>query len=132
MPDKFTALQTKVTQAGKDQDIVLEVQNHLGDGIVRAIAMTSTDGLKCGEEVINTGEPIQAPVGEPTLGRVFNVLGEPIDDGKEIPKSVERRPIHSPAPDITDQNDAIEIFETGIKVIDLLCPFVKGGKVAMF
>jgi len=94
--------------------------------------MTSTDGLMCGEEVINTGDHIKTPVGEASLGRVFNVLGETIDNGKQIDKKVERRSIHATAPDITDQNDKIEIFETGIKVIDLLCPFLKGGKVAMF
>jgi len=132
VPDKYTALETNVLTPNGEEQIVLEVQNHLGNGIVRTIAMTSTDGLKCGESVTNTGGPIMAPVGEASLGRVFNVLGDPIDDGAKIDKKVERRSIHASAPDITQQNDKIEIFETGIKVIDLLCPFLKGGKVAMF
>lgn len=87
--------------------------------------MTSTDGIQCGESVEDTGLPIQTPVGEPVLGRVLNVLGDPIDDGEKFDKKVERRSIHTTPPDITEQNDAIEVFETGIKVIDLLCPFIK-------
>jgi len=125
VPDKYTALSTTIHKSGRTETIVLEVQNHLGDGVVRAIAMTSTDGLKCGETVENSGLPIQTPVGEAVLGRVLNVLGEPIDGGAKFDKNIERRSIHATPPDITQQNDTIEIFETGIKVIDLLCPFVK-------
>jgi F-type H+/Na+-transporting ATPase subunit beta len=125
VPEKYTALSTTVNKAGRTETIVLEVQSHLGDGLVRSISMTSTDGLKCGETVDNSGHPIQTPVGEPVLGRVLNVLGDPIDDGAAFDKKVERRSIHATPPDITEQNDTIEIFETGIKVIDLLCPFVK-------
>jgi len=132
VPDKYTALSTTIHKSGRTETIVLEVQNHLGDGVVRAIAMTSTDGLKCGETVENSGLPIQTPVGEAVLGRVLNVLGEPIDGGAKFDKNIERRSIHATPPDITQQNDTIEIFETGIKVIDLLCPFVKWGKVALF
>ncbi|MEZ4210128.1 MAG: F0F1 ATP synthase subunit beta [Patescibacteria group bacterium] len=113
-------------------DVVLEVQNHQGDNIVRTIAMQSTDGLALDQEVQDTGSPITTPVGTEVLGRVLNVIGEPIDNGAKFPAKVERRPIHAKAPDLTQQSGKIEIFETGIKSIDLLCPFVKGGKVAMF
>jgi F-type H+/Na+-transporting ATPase subunit beta len=132
VPEKYTALKTTIHKSGRTEVIVLEVQSHLGDGLVRTIAMTSTDGLMCGETVEDTGGPIQTPVGEEVLGRVLNVLGDPIDEGADFGKKVERRSIHAVPPDITEQNDTIEIFETGIKVIDLLCPFVKGGKVALF
>jgi F-type H+-transporting ATPase subunit beta len=113
------------------QDITLEVQQHLGNGAVRAIAMGPTDGLKRGMEVEDTGAPISVPVGEKTLGRIFNVLGEPIDGGKAL-DGVSKHPIHAQAPSFDQQSDAQEIFETGIKVIDLICPFVKGGKVGLF
>jgi F-type H+/Na+-transporting ATPase subunit beta len=112
--------------------LVCEVQQHLGDDRVRAVAMDSTDGLSRGLEVIDTGKPITVPVGEVTLGRIFNLLGEPIDGGEQLPAGVERRPIHQDAPDITDLTPATEMFETGIKVIDLLAPYAKGGKVGLF
>src|SRR5947207_11671889 len=112
--------------------LVCEVQQHLGDDRVRAVAMDTTDGLSRGLEVVDTGEPITVPVGEATLGRIFNLLGEPIDHGEDIPEGVERRPIHQDAPDVGDLTPSTEMFETGIKVIDLLAPYAKGGKVGLF
>ncbi|MDX9913422.1 MAG: F0F1 ATP synthase subunit beta [Candidatus Moranbacteria bacterium] len=111
--------------------VVLEVQQHLGSGKVRAIAMGSTDGLKRKMEVIDTGAPISVPVGAETLGRMFNLLGEAID-GKENVVSESRLPIHRDAPKFSDQSTEAEILETGIKVVDLICPFIKGGKVGLF
>src|SRR5436190_15320055 len=112
--------------------LVCEVQQHLGDDRVRAVAMDTTDGLSRGLEVIDTGGPITVPVGEATLGRIFNLLGEPIDHGDELPQGTERRPIHQDAPDVADLTPSTEMFETGIKVIDLLAPYAKGGKVGLF
>src|ERR1700730_8221808 len=112
--------------------LVCEVQQHLGDDRVRAVAMDTTDGLSRGLEVLDTGSPITVPVGEVTLGRIFNLLGEPIDLGAELPKDVERRSIHQSAPRVEDLTPATEMFETGIKVIDLLAPYAKGGKVGLF
>ncbi|MCB9802439.1 F0F1 ATP synthase subunit beta [Candidatus Nomurabacteria bacterium] len=114
-----------------DKVIILEVQKHLGDRMVRAVAMDSTDGLSRGLEVVDTKAPISVPVGKDTLGRMFNVLGKAID-GKEDLQTKDNWPIHRPAPDFVDQNNKTEIFETGIKVIDLICPFTKGGKVGLF
>ena len=111
--------------------LVLEVQAHIGAGTVRAIAMDSTDGLTRNTEVTATGAPISVPVGEKTLGRIFNVIGDAID-GKEDVKDVQHDPIHRQAPTFTEQSNESEILETGIKVIDLICPFVKGGKVGLF
>lgn len=128
VPDIYSAL----TVGEKDSKVVLEVQSHLGDNVVRTVSMQSTDGLAVGQEVADTGSPIMTPVGEEVLGRVLNVVGEPIDNGKAIPASVERRSIHAEAPALIDQSDKIEILETGIKSVDLLCPFIKGGKIAMF
>ena len=128
IPDTYSAIEVMV---GKEK-VVLEVQAHLGGGVVRTVAMTSTDGMYSGMEAVDTKAPISVPVGEAVLGRVFNVTGDPIDDGKALAENVERRPIHQEAPDFTEQNDKIEVFETGIKVIDLLCPFIKGGKIALF
>ncbi|MGE4428938.1 MAG: F0F1 ATP synthase subunit beta, partial [Solirubrobacteraceae bacterium] len=108
--------------------LVLEVQQHLGDGRVRAVAMDSTDGLGRGVEVRDLGGPISVPVGEITLGRIFNVLGETIDGKEEIPADKERWGIHRPAPKVEDLTPTTEMFETGIKVIDLLAPYSKGGK----
>ncbi|GHC22515.1 ATP synthase subunit beta [Kushneria pakistanensis] len=110
---------------------VLEVQQQLGDGIVRAIAMGSTEGLKRGMKVASTGAPISVPVGEKTLGRIMNVLGEPIDEAGPIGEE-KRSPIHRAAPSFADQAASSELLETGIKVIDLICPFAKGGKVGLF
>ncbi|MBS3740224.1 F0F1 ATP synthase subunit beta, partial [Candidatus Bipolaricaulota bacterium] len=112
-------------------DLVLEVAKHLGDEEVRAIAMDSTDGLKRGQTVYNTGGPITVPVGEETLGRMLNLTGEPIDE-MDPPETEERYPIHRPAPELTDQSTKDEVFETGIKVIDLLVPFPRGGKIGLF
>lgn len=112
-------------------DLTLEVQGQMGDGVVRTIAMGSTDGLKRGMPVNNTGAPISVPVGEATLGRIMNVLGEPVDDAGKV-QTDDRWPIHRKAPSYTEQSGATELLETGIKVIDLLCPFAKGGKVGLF
>ena len=128
IPDIYSALKT----GGKDHTVVLEVQSHLGDNIVRTVSMQSTDNLAVGQEVIDTGSPITTPVGEAVLGRVLNVVGEPIDNGAPFSEKVERRSIHAEAPLLTDQSDRVEILETGIKSVDLLCPFIKGGKIAMF
>ncbi len=114
-----------------EEKVVLEVQQHLGSGTVRAVAMTPTDGLKREQEVIATGAPISVPVGEDVLGRMFNVTGDPIDE-KPAPENAKRNPIHRKAPDFTELSTHDEVFETGIKVIDLICPFVKGGKVGLF
>ncbi len=123
----------KVYDALKVSDVetILEVQQQLGDGVVRAIAMGSTEGLKRGLDVTNTGAAISVPVGKETLGRIMNVLGEPIDEAGEIGEQ-ERMPIHRKAPSYADQAASNELLETGIKVIDLVCPFAKGGKVGLF
>ena len=114
-----------------DSETVLEVQQQLGDGVVRTIAMGSTEGLKRGLEVVNTGAPISVPVGKETLGRIMDVLGRPIDEAGDIGEQ-ERMPIHRPAPTYAEQAASNELLETGIKVIDLVCPFAKGGKVGLF
>ncbi len=111
--------------------IVAEVAQHIGDNVVRAIAMSSTDGLQRGVEAINTGKPITVPVGEGCLGRVFNLLGQPIDEAGAVNAS-EHWPIHRPAPAYDEQESATEILETGIKVVDLICPYAKGGKIGLF
>jgi len=116
---------------GGGVNIVCEVQQHLGNSWVRSVAMTTTDGLARGVEAVDTGGPITVPVGQVTLGRVFNVLGEPIDEKGPLAAS-ERLPIHRPAPAFDQQTTETEIFETGIKVIDLVCPFAKGGKIGVF
>ena len=133
LPAIYNALRISVPAAdGRPAvDLVAEVQQHLGNDRVRAVAMDSTDGLSRGTEVEDTGAPIAVPVGEATLGRIFNVLGEPIDEGDEV-SSRERAPIHRPAPEFEELQPTIEVFETGIKVIDLVAPFVKGGKVGLF
>ncbi|MFW5894602.1 MAG: F0F1 ATP synthase subunit beta [Bacillota bacterium] len=117
---------------GMPQSLTLEVSLHLGDNIVRTIAMDSTDGLIRGMEVLDTGAPISVPVGDVTLGRIFNILGEEIDDKEPISKDVERDPIHRIAPKLEDISSETEILETGIKVVDLLAPYVKGGKIGLF
>src|SRR4030088_1364006 len=111
--------------------LILEVQQHLGNNVVRAVAMGPTDGLRRGVEVRNTGAPITVPVGPPTLGRLFNVLGEPIDGKGDVHADI-YYPIHRPAPALVDQAVQPEQFETGIKVIDLIAPFRKGGKIGIF
>jgi F-type H+-transporting ATPase subunit beta len=115
----------------KEETIVFEVAQHIGSNKVRAISMQSTDGLKRGMEVKATGAPISVPVGPKSLGRMFNVLGDPID-AKETPEDVQRSPIHREAPDFKDQSTKQEVLETGIKVVDLICPFLKGGKIGLF
>ena len=154
LPDVYTALE--VTNNGKK--LILEVEQHLGGGVVRTVAMDTTDGLSRGMEVTNTGAPISVPVGSATLGRIFNVLGEAIDDlppphsdqGRSTPPQAggeknpprldkegagggaKRLPIHRKAPEYVTQATKVEILETGIKVIDLICPVLKGGKVGLF
>ena len=113
-------------------EVVAEVSQHIGDDTVRCIAMTSTDGLQRGDKAIDTGKPISVPVGDQTLGRLFNVLGKTIDKKDQIAEDAERAPIHNKAPEFEDLKPANEIFETGIKVIDLMCPYAKGGKVGLF
>ena len=135
LPAINNALTIKIDKENNDGigiNLTLEVSLHLGNSIVRCIAMGSTDGLRRGMEVVDTGSPISVPVGEETLGRVFNVLGEVVDGKEEIPKTVKRMPIHRPAPELKDINAKVEIFETGIKVIDLLEPYIKGGKIGLF
>lgn len=127
IPAIYNALEVK----NGEETLVLEVQQHLGSNSVRTIAMGSTDGLSRGQEVVDTGAPISVPVGEETLGRMFNVVGEPIDE-KPAPKTKKKASIHREAPEFKEQSQKTEIFETGIKVIDLLCPFLKGGKVGLF
>ena len=133
LPNINNALEIKVNSEnnhGIEIDLVLEVALHIGEGIVRCIAMDSTDGLVRGMEVFDTGAPISVPVGEATLGRMFNVLGKPIDGLDEV--ASDTMPIHREAPKLDDLTSKIEIFETGIKVIDLLAPYIKGGKIGLF
>lgn len=128
LPDLFSALEVKTKS---DETLVLEVQQHLGGNKVRTVAMSTTDGLERGQEVFDTGEPIMVPVGMETLGRMFNVTGQPID-GKGPAKEKKKYPIHRSAPEFVKQSTKYEVLETGIKVIDLICPFLKGGKVGLF
>ena len=114
-----------------EEKMVVEVAQHIGDDTVRCVAMSSTDGLVRGMEAVNTGEPIAVPVGRETLGRLFNVLGKAID-GKEQVNGAKMAPIHRPAPSFEEQGTAREIFETGIKVVDLIAPYSKGGKIGLF
>ncbi|MBR2847853.1 MAG: F0F1 ATP synthase subunit beta [Clostridia bacterium] len=114
-----------------EKTLTAEVAQHIGDGVVRCIAMSSTDGLVRGAEAVDTGSCISVPVGEGTLGRIFNVLGEPVDD-KPAPETEEKWEIHRPAPAYDEQSTSTEILETGIKVIDLICPYTKGGKIGLF
>ncbi|MBE6947334.1 MAG: F0F1 ATP synthase subunit beta [Ruminococcaceae bacterium] len=120
-----------ITVANGDATIVAEVAQHVGDNVVRCIAMSSTDGLQRGVEATDTGAPITVPVGEECLGRVFNLLGQPIDE-KEAVAGAEQWPIHRAAPAYEEQQPATEILETGIKVVDLICPYAKGGKIGLF
>jgi F-type H+-transporting ATPase subunit beta len=131
-PDRLPAIFSALRISADGRELIAEVQTLLGDDRVRAVAMDSTDGLARGLEVEDTGQPITVPVGEPTLGRLWNVIGEPIDKGEEPPPDVERWPIHREPPSFRELSPEIEIFETGIKVIDLIAPYVKGGKVGLF
>ena len=127
LPDLLNAIE--INHEGKK--IVCEVAQQLGDDVVRCIAMSSTDGMSRGEEAIDTGAGISVPVGKETLGRVFNLLGEPVDNGPEV-TSTERWPIHRDPPSYSDQDATTEILETGIKVVDLIAPYAKGGKIGLF
>ena len=134
LPEIYAALTATKRDPVKEkgsEEVVLEVEQHLGGGVVRTVAMGSTDGLSRGAEVRHTGGPISVPVGKVTLGRIFNVLGETIDGG-ELVRGSEKLPIHRKAPEYADQSTQTEILETGIKVIDLICPVLRGGKVGLF
>ncbi|HVB32394.1 MAG TPA: F0F1 ATP synthase subunit beta, partial [Gemmatimonadaceae bacterium] len=132
LPELYNALRVHTTSDGIEINVVVEVQQHIGRNQVRAVAMSSTDAVVRGMDVIDTGGPITVPVGEAALGRILNVLGEPVDNGAPIPDSVERWPIHRKRPDFVNLEPKTEVFETGIKVIDLISPFVKGGKIGLF
>ena len=128
---ELPALNHAIEIAREGKRLVVEVSQHIGDGSVRCIAMSSTDGLVRGAEAVDTGHGITVPVGRETLGRIFNVLGEPVDD-QPAPQVEERWEIHRPAPTYEEQKSQTEILETGIKVIDLICPYSKGGKIGLF
>jgi F-type H+-transporting ATPase subunit beta len=132
VPEIYTALTIDDAAGDVPVRLTAEVQQHIGRNQVRAVAMSSTDGVVRGTKVVNTGAPIMVPVGQPCLGRVFNLLGEPVDYGAPLPATVEKRPIHSPAPKFQNLSTKTEIFETGIKVVDLLAPYAKGGKTGLF
>ena len=129
MPELLTAIKIAL---GNDKYLTIEVAQHIGDDVVRCISMGPTEGLIRGMEAIDTGAPISVPVGEATLGRMFNVLGEEIDEQGKVPENIKRLPIHRAAPSFSEQTTESVILETGIKVIDLLCPYVKGGKIGLF
>jgi F-type H+/Na+-transporting ATPase subunit beta len=133
MPHIYDALRLEIDAGNKlvEQGLTFEVQQQLGDGVVRTIAMGSSDGLKRGMKVKNTGDGIKVPVGPATLGRVMDVLGRPIDERGPV-QADEYRTIHQPAPKFDDLSPSVELLETGIKVIDLICPFAKGGKIGLF
>ena len=127
LPDLHNAIEIMI----EDRKLVAEVAQQVGDDVVRCVAMSSTDGLVRGVDATDTGSPITVPVGEECLGRIFNLLGDPVDNGPD-PNAKERWAIHRPAPAYEDQVPATEIFETGIKVVDLICPYAKGGKIGLF
>ncbi|RQD78822.1 MAG: F0F1 ATP synthase subunit beta, partial [Halanaerobium sp. MSAO_Bac5] len=129
LPKIYNAITIKEEEKGIN--LTCEVMQQLGDNRVRSVAMSSTDGLVRGMEAVDQGDPISAPVGEAVLGRVFNVLGDTIDNRGEV-KTDKRHPIHRPAPKFDEQETSTELFETGIKVIDLLAPYTRGGKVGLF
>ncbi len=132
LPSIYTALKVKIAGEGlEERDLIIEVMQHLGDNIVRGVAMSATDGLQRGVEVENTGQSISVPVGKGVLGRIFNVVGDPIDGKGEV-DCEKRSPIHREAPSLEEQATVTEMFETGIKVIDLLCPYPRGGKIGLF
>ncbi|MGH7668110.1 MAG: F0F1 ATP synthase subunit beta [Gemmatimonadaceae bacterium] len=132
LPELYNALTLRATVDGIEVNVVVEVQQHIGRNQVRAVAMSSTDAVVRGMDVVDTGGPITVPVGEAALGRILNVLGEPVDHGEPIPADAERWPIHRHRPDFVNLEPKTEVFETGIKVIDLIAPFVKGGKIGLF
>ena len=129
--DQLPKLLNAILVKNNDAIITAEVAQHIGDNVVRCIAMSSTDGLQRGMEAEDTGAPISVPVGDECLGRVFNLLGDPIDNKPQV-EAQTRWPIHRPAPSYEEQQPATEILETGIKVIDLICPYAKGGKIGLF
>src|SRR3954447_24914276 len=131
MPAIYNAVKIRSTDKGVNLNLTGEIQNHLGGGRVRCVALGSTDGLRRGQEVVDTGAPVTVPVGEGTLGRVFNLLGEPIDNRGPI-TATDHWPIHRPSPPVAELSTSTELFVTGIKVIDLLTPFVRGGKAGLF
>jgi len=131
-PDRLPGILNAVEITASQGKIVAEVQQHLGDDRVRAVAMDSTDGLARGTEVVDTGAPITVPVGEATLGRLWNVIGEAIDQKEDIPADTQRWPIHREPPAFRDLSPKVEIFETGLKVVDLIAPYIKGGKIGLF
>ncbi|MEM6332492.1 MAG: F0F1 ATP synthase subunit beta [Planctomycetota bacterium] len=131
LPDIYNALEVNYQVGGEDVKLVGEVQQHLGGGQVRCVALGTTDGLTRGESITDTGQPVAVPVGEGVLGRVFNLLGDPVDN-KPAVTDAPRRAIHREPPKFTELNPKTEVLETGIKVIDLLCPFVRGGKIGLF
>ena len=128
---ELPALLNAVELENNGKKLIVEVAQHIGDNVVRCIAMAATDGLVRGTEAVDTGEPIKVPVGDKCLGRVFNLLGEPVDE-QPAPANTERWPIHRSAPAFDEQESATEILETGIKVVDLICPYAKGGKIGLF
>jgi F-type H+-transporting ATPase subunit beta len=133
LPEILNALEISVPQEdGSATTLIAEVQQHLGDDRVRAVAMDSTDGLARGVDAVDTGQAISVPVGEPTLGRLWNVIGDPIDEQGDVPAGVTRWPIHRDPPSFRDLSPKIEMFETGLKVVDLIAPYIKGGKVGLF
>ncbi|PYP01608.1 MAG: F0F1 ATP synthase subunit beta [Gemmatimonadetes bacterium] len=132
LPEIYNALLIEHRGNGAPIRLTAEVQQHIGRNQVRAVAMTSTDGVVRGMDVVDTGQPITVPVGQASLGRILNVLGEPVDEGDPIPPDAERWPIHRETPKFVDLEPKTEVFETGIKVIDLIAPFVKGGKIGLF
>jgi F-type H+-transporting ATPase subunit beta len=131
-PEQLPELYNAVTVQMDSGQLVAEVEQHIGRNQVRAVAMSSTDGIVRGMDVVDTGQPITVPVGKPALGRILNVIGEPVDEGDPIPKDAERWPIHRGTPAFVDLEPKTQVFETGIKVIDLIAPFVKGGKIGLF
>ena len=133
LPEIYNALAIQVpTGDGGSRTLIAEVQQHLGDDRVRAVAMDSTDGLARGTDVVDTGGPITVPVGDATLGRIWNVIGEPVDNKEAAGADVERWSIHRDPPAFRELSPTIEIFETGLKVVDLIAPYVKGGKIGLF
>src|SRR5678809_550734 len=133
LPELYNALEINATtDSGQNIHVTVEVQQHIGRNQVRAVAMSSTDAVVRGMEVVDTGAPISVPVGSTALGRILNVLGEPVDNGAPIPKDALRWPIHRKRPDFVNLEPKTEVFETGIKVVNLIAPFVKGGKIGLF
>jgi F-type H+-transporting ATPase subunit beta len=131
LPGIYNALEVNIITEDDKRELIIEVMQHLGDNVVRGVAMSSTDGLQRGVEVLDTGNPISVPVGKEVLGRLFDVTGNIIDGGEDV-KTDKRYPIHREAPTLEEQAASTEMFETGIKVIDLLCPYPKGGKIGLF